>query len=78
MLKTLSKSVREYKLPAFLTPVFVALEVVMEVFIPLLMAKLIDDGVYLGQMNLALKIGIELIGAAILSLICIKGLSRFC
>ena len=75
MLKTLSKSVREYKLPAFLTPVFVALEVVMEVFIPLLMAKLIDDGVYLGQMNLALKIGIELIGAAILSLIfgCLSG-----
>lgn len=75
MLKTLSKSVREYKLPAFLTPVFVALEVVMEVFIPLLMAKLIDDGVYLGQMNSALKIGIELIGAAILSLIfgCLSG-----
>ena len=31
MLKTLSKSIREYKLPTLLTPLFVALEVVMEV-----------------------------------------------
>ncbi len=75
MLKTLCKSVREYKWPAFLTPIFVALEVVMEVFIPLLMAKLIDDGVYLGEMNAALKIGVELVIAAILSLMfgCLSG-----
>ena len=75
MLKTLSKSIREYKLPTLLTPLFVALEVVMEVLIPLLMAKLIDDGVYLGEMNAALKIGLELVIAAILSLAfgCLSG-----
>ncbi len=77
MLKKLSKSVREYKWAAFITPVFVALEVVMEVVIPLLMANLIDDGVYMGEMNAALKIGVELIIAALLSLIfgCLSGIT---
>ena len=77
MLKKLSKSVREYKWAAFITPVFVTLEVIMEVVIPLLMANLIDDGVYMGEMNAALKIGVELIIAAVLSLIfgCLSGIT---
>ena len=69
MIKRLMKSIREYKLPSILTPVFVSLEVVLEVIIPLLMAKLIDDGIYQGEMNLVYKIGITLIICAILSLI---------
>ena len=77
MLKKLSKSVREYKWAAFITPVFVTLEVIMEVVIPLLMANLIDDGVYMGEMNAALKIGVELIITAVLSLIfgCLSGIT---
>ncbi len=69
MIKRLMKSIREYKLPSILTPVFVSLEVVLEVIIPLLMAKLIDDGIYQGEMSLVYKIGITLIICAILSLI---------
>ena len=69
MIKRLMKSIREYKLPSILTPVFVSLEVILEVIIPLLMAKLIDDGIYQGEMNLVYKIGITLIICAILSLI---------
>ena len=42
MIKRLSKSIREYKLPSLLTPLFMALEVIMEVLIPMLMGKLID------------------------------------
>ena len=42
MFKKLSKYVKEYKKAAMLTPFFVILEVVMEVIIPLLMAKIID------------------------------------
>lgn len=63
------KSIREYKTPSLLAPFFVALEVVLEVIIPLLMANLIDDGIYQGEMRLVYKIGIELIICAILSLI---------
>ena len=69
MIKKLTKSIREYKKDAILTPIFVAVEVILEVIIPLLMANLIDDGVYNGDMNMVYKIGIELIFCAILSLV---------
>ncbi len=68
MIKTLGKSVREYKKPALLTPLLVTLEVIMEVVIPLLMANLIDKGIYAGQMNEILKIGVMLVVASLLSL----------
>ena len=45
MIKTLLKSVREYKRDSILAPNFVTLEVIMEVVIPLLMAMLIDKGI---------------------------------
>lgn len=69
MIKKLMKSIREYKTASILTPICVAIEVVLEIIIPLLMAKLIDDGVYGGEMNLVYKIGLELILCAVLSLI---------
>ncbi len=69
MIKTLGKSVREYKRPALVTPMLVTLEVIMEVIIPLLMANLIDKGIYSGQMNEILKIGVALVIASILSLV---------
>lgn len=69
MFRTLSKSVREYKKQAAVTPLLVILEVIMEVIIPLLMANLIDNGIYAGEMNEIYKIGIALILASILSLI---------
>ena len=43
MFKTLIKSVREYKVPSILAPLFVMLEVILDVIIPLLMARLIDN-----------------------------------
>ena len=42
MIKTLSKSLREYKKQTFLTPIFMIAEVVLEVIIPFLMAAMID------------------------------------
>ncbi len=77
MLKTLGKSVREYKKSALITPVFVTAEVVLEVIIPLLMADLIDKGIYPGEMNVILKIGLQLVLASILSLVfgCFSGIT---
>lgn len=69
MIKRLAKCVREYKKPAILTPIFVSLEVIMEVIIPLLMADLIDKGIEAGNMNEIVRIGIALVVIAILSLI---------
>ena len=43
MIKTLLKSVREYKRDSILAPIFVTLEVIMEVVIPLLMAIHIEN-----------------------------------
>ena len=51
MIKRLLKSVREYKKPALLTPLFVAAEVGMEVIIPILMARMIDKGIEAGDMH---------------------------
>ena len=68
MLKTLGKSVREYKRPALITPLLVTAEVILEVIIPLLMANLIDNGIYSGEMNVILKIGLQLVFASLLAL----------
>ncbi len=69
MIKELMKSIREYKKYTILTPIFVTGEVILEVIIPILMAKLIDDGVYNGNMDVVYKIGLELVFCAIISLI---------
>lgn len=43
MFKTLIKSLREYKVPAILTPIYVTVEVIMECLLPFIMSKLIDN-----------------------------------
>jgi ATP-binding cassette subfamily B protein len=69
MIKQLAKSVGQYKKESILTPVFVTLEVVMEVIIPLLMAYLIDDGIEKGNMNIIWKIGAILVLLTMISLL---------
>jgi len=68
MIKELAKSVREYKKMAIMTPLIVTLEVIMEVIIPLLMADLIDKGIYSGEMSEIFKVGLLLVLASILAL----------
>lgn len=68
MIKRLASSIRQYKKASILTPIYVTLEVVMEVIIPLLMANLIDFGIDDGNMSVIWKIGIALILSAIISL----------
>ena len=43
MVKTLLKSVRQYKRVSIETPLFVTMEVILECTLPLIMSKLIDD-----------------------------------
>lgn len=69
MIKRLSKCIREYKKASILTPIFVSLEVVMEVIIPYYMGKMLDYGVNLGDMNYIVKVGIMLVVFCIMSLV---------
>ncbi|MEA4912824.1 MAG: ABC transporter ATP-binding protein [Oscillospiraceae bacterium] len=68
MIKKLAPCVGKYKKDALLTPLFVILEVAMEVLIPLVMVRLIDDGVEVGNMDAVLRYGAVLVAAALLSL----------
>ena len=61
ILSTLAGEVRQYKLPAVLTPVFVVLEVLMEVLIPFVIADLIDKGVEMGNYAVVAEDGVILI-----------------
>ena len=68
MNKTLLKSVREYKKQSILAPLLVILEVLMEVLIPLEMAKIIDVGIANGNMSYILQRGLILVVMAMLAL----------
>ena len=68
MIKKLSRYVGEYKKYAVITPVLVTLEALMEIFIPLLMAQLIDKGIDAGNMGEITKYGGVLLGAAFLAM----------
>ena len=68
MNRKLLQSVREYKKQAFIAPVLVALEVLMEVLIPLLMANIIDVGIMNGDMGYIVKMGVLLVIMAMVAL----------
>lgn len=70
MIRKLMQSIREFKLFSLLSPLFVVLEVIMEVVIPILMAKLIDDGIDgSGGMDAVMHYGWILLVCCVLSLI---------
>lgn len=68
MLKVLGAQIKEFKKDSIITPLFMILEVIMEMIIPLLMASIIDEGVNAGNMNHILKIGGVMIVVAIIGL----------
>ena len=70
MLKTLGAQVKEFKKASIATPLFMILEVIMEMIIPLMMASIIDDGVEKGDLHHIYVVGAFMVAAAaILSLI---------
>ena len=68
MIKKLASYIKDYKKESILTPIFVILEVIMEVIIPLLMSRIIDIGIPNNDINYILRIGIMLTISAIMSL----------
>ena len=65
--KTLLGSVREYKKPSLMTPVFMILEAVCECLIPFMMAKMLEGD---AQMSQILTYGGIMVALAVLSLTC--------
>lgn len=68
MNRKLFKSIREYKKQSVLTPLFVVLEVFMEVLIPFQMAKIIDNGINNGDLSYIVIMGVILVAMAMLAL----------
>lgn len=68
MLKTLGAQLKEFKKDSIKTPIFMILEVLMEMIIPFLMASIIDDGVEKGDIRHICIVGIFMIVAALIGL----------
>ena len=68
MLKKLAPYIGEFKKETILSPVCIAIEVIMEVILPMLMAMVIDNGVNVGDMNYVFKMGLLMLVVAFISL----------
>lgn len=68
MYKSILSRVREFKKHSFLAPMFITLEVFMEILIPYMMAKIIDVGIKNSDISYIVKLGIILFAMAMLSL----------
>ena len=68
MIKTLAKHIKEYKIPSILAPLFIILEVIMEILIPLVMSKIIDYGVEKADIAYVVRMGALMLVMALLSL----------
>ena len=69
MIKTLARSIREYKKNAILTPLLVIVEVVLECIIPFVIANLVNEMQAGCSMDVIINYGIQLVVMAVLSLI---------
>ena len=70
MIKHLASCIGEYKKDSILSPVFVILEVILEVAIPTLMAYMIDQGIEKSNMQVLGKMAVILVILSFLSLAC--------
>lgn len=68
MVKKLIKYSKGYRLLSIISPILVVMESFIEIYIPYVMADLIDQGIYGGNMSAVAKYGLFLIGAALVSL----------
>jgi ATP-binding cassette subfamily B protein len=69
MVKTLLKELKEFKLPSILTPLCMVGEVICEMVIPILMARIVDLGINKGNMAVIVQNGLLMLGIAILGLL---------
>ena len=68
MLKTLARYIKEYKWVSIITPVFMLVEVIMELLIPKLMSIIVDDGIGKSNMTVVYTTGAVMLVFALISL----------
>ncbi|MBQ9305188.1 ABC transporter ATP-binding protein [Butyrivibrio sp.] len=68
MIKTILAQLKEFKLPSLLTPLCMIGEVLCEMIIPILMGKIVDNGIYGGDLGYIVRTGIMMIVIAVLGL----------
>lgn len=68
MIKTLARSIREFKKPAIVTPLLVVVEVVLECIIPFVIANLVNEMQAGCDMGTIVHYGVQLLVMAVLSL----------
>ena len=69
LVKTLRKYIKEFTKDSILTPVFMIIEVICEMIMPLLMASIIDEGVENGNLNHIYKTGGLMVVCAVIGLL---------
>ncbi|MBD5424397.1 MAG: ABC transporter ATP-binding protein [Allobaculum sp.] len=69
MISTLAKHIEGYKRETILTPILVALEVLLDILIPFLMSKMVNEGISTGDMGIVWKYGLLMFLAATFALI---------
>ena len=67
-MKPIMAQIKQYKKDSLLAPLFSILEVIMEVILPFVMAKIIDDGVEKGNMKIVYIYGLIMVAVAMVSL----------
>ena len=70
MLKTILSELKEYKRATIVTPLWVIVEALMEVFIPYQLAIMVDEGIQKGNLHVVGISAALMLAAAILSLYC--------
>ena len=78
MIKTLAKSIREYKWAALLSPLCMVGEVFMETRIPRVLSRIVDLGVTLGDMGAVIRYGLLPVLRRGFCLLCLLRRYRFC
>ena len=68
MIRTLARSIREYKWAALLSPLCIVCEVYMETRIPIVLSKIVDQGVTPGNIHAVVTNGLMLVLFALMSL----------
>ena len=70
MISTLAKQIKGYKKETILTPVFVSLEVFLDILIPFFMSKMVDEGITPSNIDNVIRYGSLMLIIAILALFC--------
>lgn len=69
-MKMIWKYLRDYKKECVIAPLFKMLEAIFELFVPLVVAAIVDEGIGSGDTNHIIKMCLMMLGLAVIGLVC--------